>query len=47
MDCVGFVLSIRSQSAINDLEYFEDKYDFITLDKNHEQFSNKNKKNCY
>ena len=44
MDCDSFVLSIETQNIINDLKNLEDLFDFSNLDKNHELFSNKNKK---
>ena len=44
MDCDSFVLSIETENIINDLKNLEDLFDFSNLDKNHEFFSNKNKK---
>ena len=44
IDCDSFVLSIETENIINDLKNLEDLFDFSTLDKNHELFSNKNKK---
>ena len=44
MDCDSFALSIETQNIINDLKNLEDFFDFSNLDKNHELFSNKNKK---
>ena len=44
MDCDSFVLSIETENIINDLKNLEDLFDFGNLDKNHELFSNKNKK---
>ena len=44
MDCDSFVLSIETENIINDLKNLEDLFDFSNLDKNHELFSNKNKK---
>ena len=44
MDCDSFVLSIETQNIINNLKNLEDLFDFSNLDKNHELFSNKNKK---
>ena len=44
MDCDSFVLSIKTQNIINDLKNLENLFDFSNLDKNHELFSNKNKK---
>ena len=44
MDCDSFVLSIETHNINNDLKNLEDLFDFSNLDKNHELFSNKNKK---
>ena len=44
IDCDSFVLSIETENIINDLKNLEDLFDFSNLDKNHELFSNKNKK---
>ena len=44
MVCDSFVLSIETENIINDLKNIEDLFDFSNLDKNHELFSNKNKK---
>ena len=44
MDCDSFVLSIETVNIINDLKNLEDLFDFSNLNKNHEIFSNKNKK---
>ena len=44
MDCDSFVMSIETENIINDLKNLEDLFDFSNLDKNHELFSNKNKK---
>ena len=44
MDCESFVLSIETENIINDLKNLEYLFDFSNLDKNHELFSNKNKK---
>ena len=44
MDCDSFVLSIETQNINNDLENLENLFDFSNLNKNHELFSNKNKK---
>ena len=44
MDCDSFVLSIKSENIINDLKNLEDLFDFSNLNKNHDLFSNKNKK---
>ena len=39
-----FVLSIRAQNTINDSQNLKDIFDFSNLNKDHELFSNKNKK---
>ena len=44
MDCDKFVRSIETQNIINNLKNLEDLFDFSNLNKNHELFSNKNKK---
>ena len=44
MDCDSFVLSIETENIISDLKNLEYLFDFSNLDKNHELFSNKNKK---
>ena len=44
MDCDSFVMSIETQNIINNLKNLDDLFDFSNLDKNHELFSNKNKK---
>ena len=44
MDTDSFVLGINTKDIIKDLKNSEDKFDFSNLDKNHELFSNKNKK---
>ena len=44
MDTDSFVLSVNTKDLIKDLENLEDKFDFSNLDKNHELFSNRNKK---
>ena len=44
MDCDSFVLSIETQNEFNDLKNLEQLFDFSNLNKNHEQFSEKNKK---
>ena len=44
MDCDSFVLSIKTENMIDDLKNLEDIFDFSNLDKNHELFSNKDKK---
>ena len=40
----SFVLSVKTKNIIKDLKNLEDIFDFSNLDKNHELFSNKNKK---
>ena len=40
----SFVLSVTTRDVIKDLKNLEDIFDFSNLDKNHELFSNKNKK---
>ena len=40
----SFVLSVYSKDVIKGLKNLEDMFDFSNLDKNHELFSNKNKK---
>ena len=44
MDTDSFILSVNTKDIIKDLKKIEDKFDFSNLDKNHELFSNKNKK---
>ena len=44
MDTDSFVLSVNTKDIIKDLKKIEDKIDFSNLEKNHELFSNKNKK---
>ena len=44
MDCDSFVLSIETQNIIKNLKNLEDLFDFSNLNKNHDLFSNKNKK---
>ena len=44
MDCDSFVLSFETENIINDLKNLEDLFDFSNMNKNHELFSNKNKK---
>ena len=44
IDTDAFVLSLERQNIIEDLKNLEDIFDFSNLDKNHELFSNKNKK---
>ena len=44
IDANAFVLSMNTNDIIKDLKKLEDIFDFSNLDKNHELFSNKNKK---
>ena len=44
MDTDSFVLSVNTKDIIKDLKNLEDIFDFSNLYKNHELFSNKNKK---
>ena len=44
MDTDRFVLSVNAKDIVRDLKNLEDKFDFSNLDKNHELFSNKNRK---
>ena len=44
MDTDSLVLSVKTKDIIKDLKNLEDIFDFSNLDKNHEIFSNKNKK---
>ena len=44
MDTDSFVLSVKTKHIIKDLRNLENIFDFSNLDKNHELFSNKNKK---
>ena len=44
LDTDSFVLSVNTKDFIKDLKKLEDIFDFSNLDKNHELFSNKNKK---
>ena len=44
MDTDSFVLSVNTKNIIKDLRNLEDIFDFSNLDKNHELFSNKNKR---
>ena len=44
IDTDSFVLSVNTKDVIKDLKNLEDLFDFSNLDKNHEIFSNKNKK---
>ena len=39
-----FVFSIKTENNIEDIKNLEDMIDFGNLDKNHDLFSNKNKK---
>ena len=41
MDCIRFILSIRTQKKFTDVKNFEDFFDSSNLDKNHEIFSEK------
>ena len=43
-DTDGMILSMRTENIIKDLKNLEDIFDFSNLDKNHELYSNKNKK---
>ena len=45
MDTDSFVLSVNTKDIIKDLKNLEYIFDFSNLDKNHELFNNKNKKN--
>ena len=45
MDTDSFILSVKTVDFIKDLKNLEDIFDFSNLDRNHEIFSNKNKKN--
>ena len=40
----SFVLSLNTRDIIKDSKNLEDIFDFSNLDKNHELFSNKNKR---
>ena len=40
----AMILSMRTENIIKDLKNLEDIFDFSNLDKNHELYSNKNKK---
>ena len=40
----SFILSVNTKDFIKDIKILEDIFDFTNLDKNHELFSNKNKK---
>ena len=44
MDTDSFVLSIDSSNIIKDLQNLEDLFDISNLNKNHELFSNRNKR---
>ena len=44
MDTDSFVLSVNTTNIIKDLKNLDNIFDFSNLDKNHELFSNKNKK---
>ena len=44
MDTDSFVLSLNTKDIIKELKNLEDIFDFSNIDKNHELFSNKNKK---
>ena len=44
MDCDSSVLSMKTENIIKDLKILEDIFDFSNLGKDHELFSNKNKK---
>ena len=44
IDTDGMILSMRTENIINDLKNLEYIFDFSNLDKNHELYSNKNKK---
>ena len=44
MDTDSFILSVNTKDIIKDLKNLEYIFDFSNLDKNHELFSNKNKK---
>ena len=44
MDTDSFVLSVNTKDIIKDLKNLEDIFDFSNLDKNHELYSNRNKK---
>ena len=43
MDCDSFVLSIRTQNFLNDLQNLEDLLDLSNLKKKYELFSDENK----
>ena len=44
MDTDSFVLSVNTKDIIKDLKKLKNLFDFSNLGKNHELFSNKNKK---
>ena len=44
MDCESFVLSIKTQNIIFDLENLENLFDFSNLNKDHDLFSKKKQK---
>ena len=44
MNTDSLVLSVNTKDIIKDLKNLEDKFDFSSLEKNHELFSKKNKK---
>ena len=44
IDTDGMILSMKTKDIIKDLKNLEDIFDFSNLDKNHELFSEKNKK---
>ena len=44
IDTGGMILSMKTESIINDLKDLEDIFDFSNLDENHELFSEKNEK---
>ena len=44
MDTDSFIISVITKDIIKDFKSLEDIFDFNNLNKNHELFSNKNKK---
>ena len=44
MDTDSFILSIKTTNLLNDLEYFNDDFDFSELDTSHESYDTINKK---
>ena len=44
MDTDSFVLSVNTKDSVKDVKNLEDTFDFSNLYKNHELFSNKNRK---